>query len=78
MEVSVRYGRLLRKPGFKTIDAEFTLAGPFVLLSCLFGYFFTFYSLNVNSGGLLDFFSVSAPLLSFFVFGLAAFALIFI
>jgi len=38
MEVSVKYGRLLRNPNRKTIDAEMTLTGPYMFLPCVLGY----------------------------------------
>jgi len=47
MEISFRYGSLLRKPNMKSLDTEVTLAGPFVLISCLIGYFATFSSLFI-------------------------------
>jgi len=47
MEISLRYGSLLKSPTKKSLDAEATLAGPFVLISCLLGYFATFSSLFI-------------------------------
>ncbi|PVX24848.1 MAG: hypothetical protein CW691_06285 [Candidatus Bathyarchaeum sp.] len=47
MEVSFKYGSLLRRPSKKSLDAEVTLTGPFVLISCLLGYFATFSSFFV-------------------------------
>ena len=47
MEVSFRYGSLIKTPTKKSLDAEVTLAGPFVLISCLIGYFVTFSSLFI-------------------------------
>jgi cellulose synthase/poly-beta-1,6-N-acetylglucosamine synthase-like glycosyltransferase len=40
MEVALRYGRLLRRPSLKTVDAEVTLFGPFVLVLSLISYLF--------------------------------------
>jgi len=39
MEVAVRYGSLITRLDRKSIDAEFTLAGPYMLALCLIGYF---------------------------------------
>jgi len=47
MEVSFKYGSLLKRPCKESLDAEITLAGPFVLISCLLGYFATFFSLFI-------------------------------
>jgi len=47
MEVSLSYGSLLKNPTKKSLDAEVTLAGPFVLISCLIGYLVTFSSLFI-------------------------------
>ena len=44
MEVGFRYGRLLRNPNRKSLDAEVTLVGPFVLISCMIGYIATLFS----------------------------------
>lgn len=38
MEVALTYGRLMKKPGLKTFDAEATLLGPFVLIMSLMSY----------------------------------------
>jgi len=38
MEVALRYGRLIKKPSLKTLDAEATFFGPFVLIISLLGY----------------------------------------
>jgi len=45
MEVSLKYGRLLRKPCKKNVDAEITLTGPFMFLPCLLSYCVGLYSL---------------------------------
>jgi len=44
MEVSLRYGCLLRNPTKRSLDAEITLVGPFVLISCMICYLATFSS----------------------------------
>jgi len=44
MEVSLRYGHLLRNPNKRSLDAEITLVGPFVLISCMICYLATFSS----------------------------------
>ena len=38
MEASLRYGKLLRHPSTLSLDAEVTMAGPFVFLSFVMGY----------------------------------------
>jgi cellulose synthase/poly-beta-1,6-N-acetylglucosamine synthase-like glycosyltransferase len=38
MEVALTYGRLIKKPSLKTLDAEATLFGPFVLIMSLISY----------------------------------------
>lgn len=38
MEVALHYGRLIRRPNWKTVDAEMMLLGPFVLILSLLGY----------------------------------------
>jgi cellulose synthase/poly-beta-1,6-N-acetylglucosamine synthase-like glycosyltransferase len=42
MEVAFRYGRLMAKPNRRTIDAEATLVGPFVLILSLLSYVASF------------------------------------
>ena len=38
MEAGLKYGRLLRHPSWISLDAEVTMAGPFVFLSFVMGY----------------------------------------
>ena len=38
MQVALRYGRLIRSPSLKSLDAEATLFGPFVLIISLLSY----------------------------------------
>jgi len=38
MEMTLKYGRLAAKPNWVNIDAEMTLAGPFMFIFCLVGY----------------------------------------
>jgi cellulose synthase/poly-beta-1,6-N-acetylglucosamine synthase-like glycosyltransferase len=38
MEVAFKYGRLMAKPGKKSLDAEATLLGPFILIASLVTY----------------------------------------
>lgn len=45
MEVSFRYGKLIKNLNRKSLDAEVTLVGPFVFISCLIGYLITLSSL---------------------------------
>jgi cellulose synthase/poly-beta-1,6-N-acetylglucosamine synthase-like glycosyltransferase len=45
MEVSLKYGKLLKSWNRKSIDAEMTLTGPFMLLPCALGYMLGLFSL---------------------------------
>lgn len=45
MEVSLKYGRLLRNFSKKSFDAEMTLTGPYMFLPCVLGYFLGLLSL---------------------------------
>jgi cellulose synthase/poly-beta-1,6-N-acetylglucosamine synthase-like glycosyltransferase len=53
MEVALMYGRLMSRPSLKTLDAEATLFGPFIVIASLLssalasGVFFSEYSFNV-------------------------------
>lgn len=47
MEVGLKYGRLVKKMDRRCIDAEITLAGPYVFIPCLVGYLITVYSLLI-------------------------------
>ena len=38
MEAGIKYGRLLKNPSLMSVDAEVTMAGPFVFISFLMGY----------------------------------------
>lgn len=44
MEVALRYGKLITKLDRRSIDAEITLAGPYMLALCLIGYFMAIYT----------------------------------
>lgn len=44
MEVAFKYGRLMAKPTRKSVDAEATLFGPFILMASLLTYFASFFS----------------------------------
>jgi cellulose synthase/poly-beta-1,6-N-acetylglucosamine synthase-like glycosyltransferase len=44
MEVAFRYGRLMTKPNRRSLDAELTLIGPFMLIASLVSYFLAFYA----------------------------------
>jgi cellulose synthase/poly-beta-1,6-N-acetylglucosamine synthase-like glycosyltransferase len=39
MEVSLKYGKLLKNPTKRNIDAELTFSGPYMFIPCLVGYF---------------------------------------
>ncbi|MGD8505188.1 MAG: glycosyltransferase [Candidatus Bathyarchaeota archaeon] len=45
MEVSLKYGSLLRTLNRKSFDAEMTLTAPFMFLPCVLGYFLGLFSL---------------------------------
>jgi cellulose synthase/poly-beta-1,6-N-acetylglucosamine synthase-like glycosyltransferase len=79
MEVSLRYGSLLKSPTVKSLDAEATLAGPFVLISCLIGYIVTFSSLFIPMKPDLEFILLAniTSLLTFLLLALAGMAMIF-
>jgi cellulose synthase/poly-beta-1,6-N-acetylglucosamine synthase-like glycosyltransferase len=49
MEVAFKYGRLMAKPGRRSLDAEATLLGPFVLIASLVTYFAGFYGVFASS-----------------------------
>ena len=76
MEVALRYGRLMARPNRLTIDAEVTLAGPFILILSLLSYvasFLTFlapYYFGVVWNCLLQM-SVLTATLTLFLCGLA-------
>ena len=80
MEVSFRYGSLLRRPSRESLDAEITLAGPFVLISCLLGYFATFSSFFVpfSSDVLFSLLCNFTSLFTFVLLALAGAAMIFV
>ncbi|MGD9131102.1 MAG: glycosyltransferase family 2 protein [Candidatus Bathyarchaeota archaeon] len=79
MEVSLRYGSLLERPTKKSLDAEITLAGPFVLICCLIGYFATFSSLFIPMKPDLAFILLAniTTLFTFLLLALAGIAMIF-
>ena len=79
MEVSFRYGNLLKRPSKKSLDAEVTLAGPFVLISCLIGYFVTFSSLFIPMNPDFSFVLLVniTTLFTFLLLALAGVAMIF-
>jgi cellulose synthase/poly-beta-1,6-N-acetylglucosamine synthase-like glycosyltransferase len=45
MEVSLKYGRLLKNPSKRNLDAEVTLCGPYMFLPCVLGYMLGLFSL---------------------------------
>ena len=79
MEVSFRYGSLLKSPTKKSLDAEVTLAGPFVLISCLIGYLITFSSLFIPMKPDIAFLLLAniTTLFTFLLLALAGVAMIF-
>jgi len=79
MEVSLSYGSLLKNPNKKSLDAEVTLAGPFVLISCLIGYLVTFSSLFIPMKPDLAFIWLAniTTLFTFLLLALAGVAMIF-
>jgi cellulose synthase/poly-beta-1,6-N-acetylglucosamine synthase-like glycosyltransferase len=76
MEVSFRYGSLLKTPTKKSLDAEVTLVGPFVLISCLIGYFVTLSSFFIPMKPDITFILL-ANITSLFTFLLLALAGVF-
>jgi cellulose synthase/poly-beta-1,6-N-acetylglucosamine synthase-like glycosyltransferase len=48
MEVWLKYGCLVKKLDRRCIDAELTLAGPYIFIPCLMGYLITLYSLLIS------------------------------
>ena len=80
MEVSLRYGRLLKRPRKESVDAEVTLAGPFVLISCLVGYVATVSSFFVPLNPDFAFFLLAnvTTLFTFLLLALAGVAMIFV
>jgi cellulose synthase/poly-beta-1,6-N-acetylglucosamine synthase-like glycosyltransferase len=50
MEVALKYGRLIRKPSLKTLDAEATLFAPFVLILSLLSYVLSPLAISELSG----------------------------
>jgi cellulose synthase/poly-beta-1,6-N-acetylglucosamine synthase-like glycosyltransferase len=57
MDVAIKYGRLLDTLNKKTVDAEISLAGPFIMVVALLSY--------VNWFFLAIFFSESSPIINF-------------
>jgi cellulose synthase/poly-beta-1,6-N-acetylglucosamine synthase-like glycosyltransferase len=49
IEVGLRFGRLMRRPGFRRFDAEMTLFGTFMILLCVINYFGWFWVFSVPS-----------------------------
>ena len=80
METSLRYGSLLKTPTKKSLDAEVTLAGPFVLISCLIGYLAAISSLFIPMKPDITFLLLAniTSLLTFVLLGLAGVAMIFV
>lgn len=53
MEVALNYGRLVRRPSWKILDAEITLFGPFILIASLLSYVISPLILGSLSGTIL-------------------------
>jgi len=47
MEVSLKYGKLITKFSRRSIDAEVTLAGPYMLALCFVGYLAALYTVFI-------------------------------
>ncbi len=47
MEVGVKYGKLLKNLNRVSLDAEFTMVGSFILISCLVGYLIPIFSILI-------------------------------
>lgn len=79
MQISFRYASLLRRFSRESLDAEVTLAAPFVLISSLIGYLFTFSSLFIplNPDFMFTLLCNVTTLFTFFLLALAGVAMIF-
>jgi cellulose synthase/poly-beta-1,6-N-acetylglucosamine synthase-like glycosyltransferase len=49
IEMGVKFGRLLRKPGLRRFDAEMSLFGTYLIVMCLVSYFMAFWSFLLPS-----------------------------
>jgi cellulose synthase/poly-beta-1,6-N-acetylglucosamine synthase-like glycosyltransferase len=79
MEVSLKFGSLLKRPCKESVDAEVTLAGPFILISCLLGYLATFFSffIPLNPDVAFSLLCNVTTLFTFVLLALAGAAMIF-
>jgi TRAP-type C4-dicarboxylate transport system permease small subunit len=79
MEVAFKYGTLMAKLSKKSVDAEATLFGPFVLIVSLVTYFAAFYSvfLPFSVNLLLQFLTQSMALVVTLMIFLCGLALIY-
>lgn len=79
MEVAFKYGKLMAKRSKKSVDAEATLFGPFILILSFISYFAAFYSVFVpfSVSFLLQFLMQSTTLLVTLGIFLCGLALIF-
>jgi cellulose synthase/poly-beta-1,6-N-acetylglucosamine synthase-like glycosyltransferase len=78
MEVAFRYGRLMAKPSRRTIDAEATLVGPFILILSLLSYVASLVALLVpfSFGGLWNLLMQGSTVTATLTLFLCGFALI--
>jgi len=79
MEVGLKYGRLVKKLDRRCIDAEITLAGPYVFILCLVGYLITVYSLliSLQSNTVSTIMANVTSLFTVFLLSIAGIALIY-
>jgi cellulose synthase/poly-beta-1,6-N-acetylglucosamine synthase-like glycosyltransferase len=80
MEVSLKYGRLLKNPTRKNLDAEMTLTGPYMFLPCVLGYFLGIISLMlpVSSDPVLIFMSQGLAIVNTITLFLIGTALVYL
>lgn len=79
MEAGIKYGKLLKKPNVVSVDAEITMAGPFVFLSFVLGYLIPILALafpyNFDFASML--FANLTSVLTFALLGLAGAIMIY-
>jgi cellulose synthase/poly-beta-1,6-N-acetylglucosamine synthase-like glycosyltransferase len=80
MEVGLKFGTLIKKIDRRRVDAEITLAGPYVFLPCLVGYLITVYSLLVpiQSNMVSTIMANVTSLFTVFLLSIAGVALIYV
>jgi len=79
MEVAFRYGRLMVKPSRRSLDAELTLIGPFMLIASLVSYFLALYTslFAFNFDFLLNFLMQFSAVVTTVTLGICGLALVY-